>query len=250
MRVELGLAPSWHFSALYPVAPVETAKDGATATAWTVDVARDGTLVDKRSGLSVSSLFWEAEATSATPPCALPFDPAHPRLDPSNAVAMPYAEVLAYLDRALDSLGLNVEQRTTMITYWLPALLRHQHRDVALRFLPQADIEAAAPLTVTPKPATTSRVFLLFGGANADDASWQPARERAATVDWASVTGLIGRRRSIGGHGWSAWSGEACRCSWRRSVVHLCTCPRVRSSTRLSLRCLWLTQIHLLTCRR
>ena len=89
-----------------------------------------------------------------------------------------------------------------MITYWLPALLKHSGRDVALRFLPQSHLDKAAPLNVTPAPDVMVRVYMLFtcvgecsskltphSGVDSDDASWAAARQRASVVDWRAVVG-------------------------------------------------------------
>lgn len=60
ISVTLALAPGWSFSALYPNADV-VSKGCKETVRWTVDASPDGTLLDKRSGLHASYLFWEAE---------------------------------------------------------------------------------------------------------------------------------------------------------------------------------------------
>ena len=57
------------------------------------------------------------------------------------------------LEATLVELGLTVPVRTDMITHWLPAVLRHRNYDLAVRILPQSDLERAAPLQVSPRPA-------------------------------------------------------------------------------------------------
>ena len=63
VRVELGLTPSWRFSAVHPP-PQGTVPLGLPHTAqsltWSVAAEPDGTLVDKTSGMEVSYLYWEA----------------------------------------------------------------------------------------------------------------------------------------------------------------------------------------------
>ena len=62
---------------------------------------------------------------------------------------------------------------------------RHQH--VALRFLPQAAYERAAPMRVAPAPDVVTRVFMLFRGVSADELEgWQ----RRAPEDWRDVVGV------------------------------------------------------------
>lgn len=63
ISVNLSLVPQWEFSALYPVAPIQpagfSAGVGQTVT-WDVTTRADGSLLDKRTGLEVTYLFWEA----------------------------------------------------------------------------------------------------------------------------------------------------------------------------------------------
>jgi hypothetical protein len=54
---------------------------------------------------------------------------------------------------------------TYTLSYWLPQLGPHPF--IALRFLPQAEHEAAAPLSISPTPEITIRVLVLFKGLNA-----------------------------------------------------------------------------------
>jgi hypothetical protein len=63
VNVELHLAPSWHFSAIYPP-PQTPLQSGEHQTAqsltWAIAAEPSGTLVDKTTGTEVSYLYWEA----------------------------------------------------------------------------------------------------------------------------------------------------------------------------------------------
>ncbi len=63
VTVELALASSWRFSAVHPP-PRTTIPPGEPHTAqcltWTVAAEPNGTLVDKKTGMEVSYLYWEA----------------------------------------------------------------------------------------------------------------------------------------------------------------------------------------------
>ncbi|EJD48454.1 hypothetical protein AURDEDRAFT_85731 [Auricularia subglabra TFB-10046 SS5] len=196
-RVELALVPEWEFSAIYPVAPVSELKNGMTITAWDVDVQADGTMLDQRTSAEVSYLYWEATTTipcrppSPPPEGELvagfkPFNPAQTDVSPSNSVLLNVPDVPAYLDAALTAMTLPTEARTSFITYWLPAILRH--KQIALRFLPQEEYEPAAPLKVTPVPDIVTRVFMLFRGVDPDP----PLLEWSTHLptDWASIIGV------------------------------------------------------------
>ena len=68
-----------------------------------------------------------------------------------------------------------------------------KHTHVALRFVPQAEYEQAARLTVTPTPDVTTRVFMIFRGVRADKLSeWTSAIERASmdVASWRDVVGV------------------------------------------------------------
>ncbi|KAG8680775.1 hypothetical protein FRC11_002014 [Ceratobasidium sp. 423] len=82
---------------------------------------------------------------------------------------------------------LHAEARTSFITYWLPNLSKHTH--IALRFLPQDQYEASAPLHVIPAPNITTRVFMLFMGVQEVDlGAWKAAQVPAQ--EWSRIVGV------------------------------------------------------------
>lgn len=129
------------------------------------------------------------------------FIPTQPHIDASNAVVLKVATVTPYLDSALKNLGLHTEARTSADTYnidvpryWLPSIFKHEY--VALRFLPQAAYEKAAPLAVSPAPDVTIRVFMLFKGLKEEDVHgiWSSAMGTAHcdSARWRSIVGVDG----------------------------------------------------------
>ncbi|KAJ8087491.1 hypothetical protein PM082_006322 [Marasmius tenuissimus] len=111
-----------------------------------------------------------------------------------GASALPWtclaATLTPYLKTALAALGLHTEARTSFITYWLPSFLKYTH--VALRFVPQASYELAAPMDITPTPDKVTRVFMLFKGVDRVDSAWDEAMDRARedVGMWRDVVGL------------------------------------------------------------
>lgn len=205
IHVQLCLIGSWSFSALYP--PTEITRCGPDANetvAWTVDAKSDGMLFDHATRREVAYLFWEAHKTSGLPsspaisrpgtPTTYPaqsVDRPKPMINSNNAVLIPLEKVTGYIDDALLALGLHIEARTSFITYWLPDLQKHKF--IALRFLPQAEFEAEAPLTVTPAPEVTTRVFMLFKGIHESEVGrWQTATAKAREdgSTWREVVGV------------------------------------------------------------
>lgn len=64
VQVRLSLIPQWSFSAMYPPAAIEHANVSGhltgQETSWDVHARSDGLLTDKKAGVDVTYLFWEA----------------------------------------------------------------------------------------------------------------------------------------------------------------------------------------------
>ncbi|KAG8981492.1 hypothetical protein FRB90_007214 [Tulasnella sp. 427] len=208
--VKISLADSWKFSALYPSTSDGRLKGGRLAE-WEVLAQSDGTMRVSGTSTEIAYLFWEAESLASvvpleTPPPSRPTSPLFTkepqirqplsttrviRCSPEDSVLLAAKEVPSYVDKALLALGLHVEGRTSFVTYWLPALLKHRH--VALRFVPQVDYEAAAPLEISPPPGITTRIFMVFHGITSDRlGNWKSARERSSEPAeiWKSIVGI------------------------------------------------------------
>ncbi|KAF7353745.1 hypothetical protein MVEN_01059900 [Mycena venus] len=202
--VKLSLVPTWSFSSIYPIVPVETSPSGGEVVQWGVRTHMDGNLTELGTGLEIAYLFWEADVfperqvvqasqleSSILTDDSEKFNPASCDLSDENSVLLSTSSVVSYLNRVLEILGLHTEARTSFITFWLPYFLRHKH--IALRFLPQAMYSHAAPLSVDPTPDVVTRIFMLFTGVTDEARSrWGPAALRA-TEDvtwWKDVVGI------------------------------------------------------------
>ncbi|VDB95548.1 unnamed protein product [Peniophora sp. CBMAI 1063] len=201
--VELELSAPWSLSALYPVRPgsIRTDSSYGQKTSWTVRADPYGVLYDKATETEVSYLYWEAitnpprpltpPASPRSSPALVEFDPSRAKLSSMDSVLLPVDKVPTYLDKALAALALHTEARTSFITYWLPSILKHER--VALRFVPQAEYEQAARLTVIPSPDVVTRVFMVFRGVSEREMTeWEPAVERAGedVAFWKDVVGI------------------------------------------------------------
>jgi hypothetical protein len=198
VSVRLGLVREWEFSATYPVVEPKIIENRSTIE-WNVAAKSNGDLTENTSGLQLSYLFWEAEVTPYRPPtpgdeeiAKVSFNPANPVVSPENAVVLSFTPFLKYLDCALTSLGLHVAARNDFVTFWLPHFvrIRESGKDIAFRFLPQAEYEHAARLDVVPAPDVITRVFLLFGGVDPSDLDWAEAYQRAGDVNWKQIVGV------------------------------------------------------------
>ncbi|KAJ6470701.1 hypothetical protein DFH09DRAFT_1477427 [Mycena vulgaris] len=172
----LTLTREWGLSVVYPVIPAKRTLDGGESVEWIVRTHPDGSLTERTTGLDVAYLFWEALTNHGAPPSP-----------PSSPPLLSVPEITPYLEAALRALGLHTEARTSFITYWLPALLKHTR--VALRFVPQAAYERAARLDIVPAPDVVTRVFMLFKGVAAEDVgAWPTGAEDPAR--WRAVVGV------------------------------------------------------------
>ncbi|KAJ7587379.1 hypothetical protein C8J56DRAFT_1081559 [Mycena floridula] len=151
----------------------------------------------------VSYLYWEAETNttlSDSSPAPLvmsvadqvePFLPLSASVESKNSVLLSLKDLPSYLDRTLLALGLHTEARTSFITYWLPSFNKFPH--IALRFVPQASYEQAAPLDISPVPDVVTRVFMVFRGIKDLDVSeWKEAIELVQEEPsfWCQVIGV------------------------------------------------------------
>ncbi|KAJ6465976.1 hypothetical protein DFH09DRAFT_1486115 [Mycena vulgaris] len=194
----LTLTREWDLSVVYPVIPAKRTLDGGESVEWIVRTHPDGSLTERTTGLDVAYLFWEALTNHGAPPSppsspvpghppAQTFSPITSDLSPADSALLSVPEITPYLDAALRALGLHTEARTSFITYWLPALLKHTR--VALRFVPQAAYEHTARLDIVPAPDVVTRVFMLFKGVAAEDVgAWPTGAEDPAR--WRAVVGV------------------------------------------------------------
>ena len=127
---------------------------GPRLARWRVRAQPDGTLLPPRGAPAgtpaVSSLFWESSAGIASGAGAAD----------GGWLAMRGSEGGDWLLRELPRQGLTVREATEMAQYWAPEMGRYEW--VEARFLAQRELEAACPLTISPRPDVTTRVFLLF----------------------------------------------------------------------------------------
>ncbi|KAG8906502.1 hypothetical protein FRC01_007994 [Tulasnella sp. 417] len=215
VKVKLSLVPQWKFSAVYPRPIKGSFKEGMSSQTaqWNCSAYPNGMITMEGSPAEIAYIFWEAETCppnnlpdsppTSRSPSPLPdtkpkilspsagFIPGTTRCSPHDSVVLPVQRVPPYLEKALLALGFHTEARTSFITYWLPSFLKHEH--LALRFVPQVDFEASAPLNIEPKPDVVIRVFMLFEGLPADRlVEWKEAVERSS-IDvnmWKEIVGV------------------------------------------------------------
>ena len=111
---------------------------------WTVTARPDGTLTDGR-GQTYSYLYWEGVD--------------HTAYDFSQGFCVSGADTAAFLEDALEQLGLTRREANEFIVYWLPRMEQNPYNLIAFQSDAYTD---HARLTVPPEPDSMLRVFMAW----------------------------------------------------------------------------------------
>ena len=111
---------------------------------WTVTAAPDGTLTDEH-GRTYNYLYWEGEGTEA--------------YDFSKGFCVAGSDTAAFLEDALDRLGLTRREANEFLVYWLPRMQDNPYNLIAFQ---QEAYTQSAKLTVSPQPDSVLRVFMAW----------------------------------------------------------------------------------------
>jgi len=141
---------------------------------WRVTAAPDGTLKDA-GGQTYNYLYWEGETAA--------------RWDMTKGFCIRGEETAAFLEQALEKLGLNRREANEFIVYWLPLMEKNPYNIISF----QTDVyTAAAELEIDPMPDTLIRVFMAW--KTADSFTELPGQELTApertgftVVEWGGA---------------------------------------------------------------
>lgn len=118
------------------------------ATTWYLKCDRAGIQIGENK---YPYLFWEGQTN------VLQFDRKEGLLHGS---LVKKEEVVAFLEKSLDLLGLNSTEKTDFITYWAPKMLQSER--LFVQFLVDDDCNSLAELNVNPKPDSQRRIYMLY----------------------------------------------------------------------------------------
>lgn len=141
---------------------------------WVVTAAPDGTLTDK-NGQTYNYLYWEGET--------------YAKYDMSKGFCVKGKDTVAFLEGALEQLGLTRREANEFIVYWLPLMEQNEYNIISF----QTDIYTeAAQLKVNPAPDTLIRVFMAWQASEtAVDLPEQeltaPERNGFTVVEWGGT---------------------------------------------------------------
>ncbi len=112
---------------------------------WTVTAAPDGTLTDAE-GQTYRYLYWEGVG-GVTP-------------DFSQGFCVAGADTAAFLEDALEQLGLTRAEANEFIIYWLPQMEDNAYNLISFQ---GENYTEQAGQTITPEPDTVLRVYMAWG---------------------------------------------------------------------------------------
>ncbi|MEI6378187.1 MAG: hypothetical protein WCO55_00870 [Candidatus Falkowbacteria bacterium] len=139
---------------------------------WQVQADPNGRLTTAE-GQHYPYLFWEGYAYNYT--------------QPNVGFVVKQAGVHSFLIKALAKLGLNSQETADFIEFWEPKMKGYPYYFVS--FLPQAQFDQMAPLSVVPKPDTVIRIFMDYSGLDAPamvrpPVLTTPVRSGFTVVEW------------------------------------------------------------------
>ena len=111
---------------------------------WKVTAVPNGTLTDA-NGQIYNYLYWEGETNA--------------QWDMTEGFCIKGEDTAAFLEDALEKLGLNRKEANEFIVYWLPLMEQNHYNIISFQTECYTD---AAKLEVTPAPDTVIRVFMTF----------------------------------------------------------------------------------------
>ncbi|MBL8951171.1 MAG: hypothetical protein JNK82_10370 [Myxococcaceae bacterium] len=172
---------------LYPPAPTEvtvkvepprglTKSEPKYEGGWRVTAHPDGRLFTQ-DGAQHPYLFWEAGVTEKPAPLR-------------DGFAVPRAELKSFFDRTLALQGLNAREIADFEEYWLPLMAKRPW--AAVRFVERAEIDARAPLTISPAPDSVIRVLIDYRSFDTKPVLREQKLQRAhrhgfAAVEWGGL---------------------------------------------------------------
>ncbi len=113
---------------------------------WKVIAKPDGTLIDKNTGRSLYSLYWEGKN--------------YPGSQTNEGFVVKGEDTASFLEEKLEILGLNEREAEEFIIYWLPQMEHNKYNYI--KFADRSVIDNYMPLEITPKPDTLIRVMMEF----------------------------------------------------------------------------------------
>lgn len=141
---------------------------------WQVTAEPEGTITDKQ-GKEYNYLYWEAELNN--------------EYDFSKGFCVKGEDTSAFLETALEKLGLNRKEANEFIVYWLPLMQDNPYNIISFQ---TTLYENSAKLNINPTPDTLIRVFMAYKPVNEYEAIEEqeltsPKRNGFVAVEWGGA---------------------------------------------------------------
>ncbi|MBP9748591.1 hypothetical protein KBD18_00135 [Patescibacteria group bacterium] len=121
------------------------------AHGWDVMAQTDGTVVNRADGKTYPNLFWEGTGVQYE--------------TPKQGFVIRGTETDAWLKKTLATIGFTTRESAEFREFWVPRLPKTPYLFVT--FVPQENFDRDAPLLITPRPDSVSRVFMEYRGLEA-----------------------------------------------------------------------------------
>ena len=141
---------------------------------WRVTAYPDGTLIDSE-GQCYNYLYWEGNTDT--------------EYDLSKGFCIKGEDTAAFLEDALEKLGLNRREANEFIVYWLPLMECNPYNVISF----QTDIYTeSAELMIEPAPDTLIRVFMAWQGSDEyislpEQELTAPKRQGFTVIEWGGA---------------------------------------------------------------
>ena len=141
---------------------------------WKVVASPDGTLTDSK-GQTYNYLYWEGET--------------YAQYDLTKGFCVKGEDTAAFLESALDKLGLTRREANEFIVYWLPLMEQNHYNIISFQTDAYTD---AAQLKVNPAPDTLIRVFMTWQEADTymelpEQELSAPERKGFTVIEWGGT---------------------------------------------------------------
>lgn len=113
---------------------------------WDVLAKTDGYVVNQADGKTYPNLYWEGTGVGYK--------------TPKQGFVVPQKDVAGWLEKTLAEIGFTERESAEFREFWVPRLPQSPY--LFITFVPQSDFDRDAPLSISPKPDTVSRVFMEY----------------------------------------------------------------------------------------
>jgi len=142
---------------------------------WSVTAYPDGKIVNNKDGVEYSYLFWEGKSDEKT------------NWDLSKGFIVKGSDTKEFLQEKLAEIGLTPKEYNEFIVYWFPKMQGNKYNLIHFAGKKYTD---SAKLSITPKPDSVLRVFMVFKALDDKNIAVEPQkfqkfdRKGFSVVEW------------------------------------------------------------------